>query len=238
MTGTLLFAASAVSARADFMFDLNSLSAYTGSDNNSAAIANYLNGVLGCVNCVTVTGAVTDRAYNGENHVVGPSGYSRTLGNTDGATDNSSSATSTLNGTLSFDYEIFPDNTCPDKWHCGSPLNPPDFKFAVNGNSASPIFTTYGVFPSTSGSNGSSTDSPNAGTTEYAAQYIGTWSGTVQNVTGLDFIDWPAAIGVDNIHYTSTVPEPRGGAILIGGVLLAAVAGMKLRQSLARSLAQ
>ncbi|HLH00530.1 MAG TPA: hypothetical protein VKX49_29770 [Bryobacteraceae bacterium] len=258
MAGTLLFCASAVSARADFLLNFNSLS----SGSNSTAIANYIDGVLGCVGCVTVTGAVADRTYNGENHVVGPNGVSRTLGNTDGATDNSSTATATtndtfisnitdgssqisnemimsfsgmkLNGTLSFDYEIFPDNSCPNRYSCSG--GPPDFEFAVNG-SATPVFTTLGVFPSSTGTDGTSTHSPLSGTyfNELSAQYIGTWSGTVSNATELDFIDWPAAIGVDNIHYTSTVPEPRGGAFLIGGLLLAAVAFTKLRHSAVRS---
>lgn len=262
----MLFCASAISARAaDLLFDFNTLT----SGSNASAIAIYMDNVLGgaCAinhNCVTVTGAVADRTYNGENHVVGPNGVSRTLGNTDGATDNSSATTATtndtfisnitdqssqissemiiqfshgivLNGEASFDYEIFPDNTCATRYTCGNPLNPPDFTFAENGNTGSPIFTTYGVFPSTTGSDGSSIHSPLSGSgTEQSAQYIGHWSGTFTNVTELDFIDWPAAIGVDNIYIGSAVPEPRGEAMLLGGLLLAIFAGKKLRRAFAK----
>jgi hypothetical protein len=262
--GMLVFLGSAVSARADYNFNFNSLAAFTGtSGDNSLAIAQYMDGVLGglCatnLNCVTVTGAVTDRTYTGETHVVGPGGVSRTLGNTDGATDNSSAATATtndtfisnltdasrsvssqmiitfshgvvLNGQLNFDYQIFPDNTCADSTHCPSA---PDFKFGVNGGATT---TVSAVFPNNPGTNGNSTDSPFSpgASKEKAAQFIGHWSTSLVNVTELDFIDWPAAIGVDNINVTT--PEPRGYALLLGGLMLALFVGTKLRQNLAKS---
>jgi|SRR5579863_9562995 len=267
LIGVVLLCGSAVSARAaDLLFDFNSLT----SGSNASAIAIYMDNVLGgaCAinhNCVTVTGAVADRTYNGENHVVGPSGNSLTLGNTDGALDNAGTGATTtstrtdtfisnitdgssqissqmiitfshgvvLNGSAGFDYEIFPDNTCATKYTCGNPLNPPDFTFAENGKTGNPIFTTFGVFPGSG--DGSETHSPHSGTgsTEGAAQYIGHWSGTFTNVTALDFIDWPAAIGVDNIYVGP--PEPRGEAMFLGGLLLAVFAGKKLRRAFAKS---
>lgn len=267
LAGIALLVGSASSARADFNFNFNSLAAYSGSSDNTTAIAQYMDGVLGgqcaiSLNCVTVIGAVTDRTYNGENHVVGPGGVSRTLGNTDGATNNSGSATATstssdtflstivdgtsrqvsteikiifshgivLNGPISFDYEIFPDATCPDSSHCSSK---PDFKFAVNGGS--PLWTTLGVFPSSGGSNGTSTHSPNSGGgTEQSAQYIGTYSGSLSGVTELDFIDWPAAIAIDNLR-VATTPEPRGVALLLGGLIMAMFASSKLRRAFGKA---
>ncbi len=263
LAGMLVFLGSAVSARADYNFTFNSLAAFTGSSgDNSLAIAHYMDGVIGgaCainLNCVTVTGAVTNKTYNGENHVVGPNGNSLTLGNSDGATSNSSTtpgATDTfistiedgssrqisteikivfsqgvvLNGTFDFDFEIFPDALCPDPTHCSST---PDFKFGVNGG---PTTTVLGVFPSNPGSDGNSTGSPDPSTTvEKSAQYIGHWTTTLTNVTELDFIDWPAAIGVDNLRVTT--PEPSGVAFMLGGLMLALVAGNKLRKRTAKS---
>jgi hypothetical protein len=262
--GMLAFLGTGVSARADYIFNFNSLSAFSGaSGNNSTAIAQYMDLVIGgaCainLNCVTVTGAVTNQTYNGENHVVGPGGNSLTLGNSEGATSNSSTspgATDTfistivdgssrqvstaikivfshgiiLNGAFDFDFEIFPDATCPDSTHCSA--GAPDFKFGVNGG---PTTQILGVFPGNPGTNGNSTGSPDPNTTtEKAAQYIGHWSTTLTNVTELDFVDWPAAIAVDNLRVAT--PEPRGYAMLLGGLMLALFVGTKLRQGFAKS---
>jgi hypothetical protein len=259
-TGIVFLCVSAASARADYVFNFNSLAAFTGTTgNNSSAIAAYMDSIFGCANCVTVTGAVTDRTYNGENHVVGPNGHSITLGNTDGATSNSDNSNPTtndtflsnltdksrsvsseivikltgivLNGPISFDYEIFPDATCQSKTNCSAGL--PDFTFAVNGGTK--VFTTYGAFPADK-TDGTSTHSPNSGSThtENSAQYIGTYSGTLTNVTELDFIDWPAAIAIDNL-VLSHAPEPRGVGFVMGGLLLAVMAVTKRRQARAKA---
>jgi hypothetical protein len=71
--------------------------------------------------------------------------------------------------------------------------------------------------------------------TELSSQYIGVYSGTLTNVTELQFIDWPAAIGVDNLDVSTSTPEPRGVALLLGGLMLALFAGNKLRNTLAKS---
>ena len=102
----------------------------------------------------------------------------------------------------SFDYEIFPDGTCPNgNINCGS--NWPDFKFDAG---ATQIFATQGVMPS------SSQHSPASGYngTETAPQYLGvsgTWNFT-NGVTKLSFIDWPATIGIDNLVVGFTPPTP------------------------------
>jgi hypothetical protein len=262
LAGMFLLLGSAMSARADFAFNFNSLA----SGANSAAIATYMDNVIGCANCVTVTGGVADRTYSGEGFAVGPGGASRTLGNTDGAIDNSSLTAATTNdtfisntndssshvdangnpggtsdqvtinfingfsisGKVSFDYQIFPDGGCASSTNCSGGL--PDFAFAANGVT---IFPTVGAFPS-SMTNGTSLHSPKSGGgTEGSAQLIGTWSGTVSNATKLEFIDWPATIGFDNLKVAT--PEPKGGVFFLGALALAAIVGTRLRRGFAKS---
>lgn len=211
----------------------------------------------------------TDKTWNGDGHVVSnTSGKSLTLGTSNGATSNSSTTpgasdvflantddtglqlsqgieiTFTTPVTLlGFDYEIFPDISCPSLSNCGSgQSNLPDLEFKVNG-SLNTKFTgdapcaTVGACQgqASSGNDGNSIHSPNSGGgTELAPQFIGTWSGSISGVTTLDFLDWPATIGVDNIRIAST-PEPTGGIFMIGGLLLVGLAGNKLRSVFAKS---
>jgi hypothetical protein len=254
----LLILGGAVSAYANsFTFDFNSLPAGT----NAAAISTYMNGVLtagGCSGCsVTVTGAVADKTYNGDNHVTGPTSNatkSLTLGDSNGATASNTNSTVnstndtfiantndssgvvssemiikfngfTVNGTVAFDYEIFPDGTCPSLSNCGGTGNPnlPDFEFAVNGSTN--VWTKYGVVPGTT--NGNAVHSPNSPTgTELSPQLIGTYSGSLSGVHELDFIDWPATIGVDNL--TITTAEP--GTLLLLGMGLSSLFLIRKKQ--------
>ena len=97
----------------------------------------------------------------------------------------------------------------------------PDLDFTANGST--PASTTFwGVTPGTT--DGSSTHSPaSGGGTELAPQYIGTSGNfTLTGATVLSFQDWPATIGVDNLKLVTTgTPEPRGYALLLGGLMLA-----------------
>ena len=115
----------------------------------------------------------------------------------------------TINGIVSFDYEIFPDGTANQ---------PPDLIFAAGptGNTAN-IVTFLGVTPGTSPIN--TTVSANSNH-ESNAQIIGHWSGVISNATELDFIDWPATIGIDNLTITASNPEP-SSIILLGTTGLA-----------------
>jgi hypothetical protein len=131
----------------------------------------------------------------------------------------------------SFNYEIFPDINCTalDNVHCGGTGNPdlPDLKFeAGTGTTGSDAvvssFGTSGVqdglTPSASGSDGTSTTGPNGTIT--APQYIGTWSGSLTGDTELDFVDWPATIGIDNLNISYTTPVPEPASIALFGTLV------------------
>jgi hypothetical protein len=229
------------------------------SGDNSSAVGTYMTGIVGST--VTVVGAATDQKYNGDAHVTGPGNgsISLTLGTSDGAT--ASNTNSTLNkvsgnvvydtflantaensngtakaqisqeidmtfahaitGVVSFDYEVFPDIT-----------GAPDFIFqAWNGATLVGTFTTLGVKPGTT--NGNSTTSPLGAETSFQFIGVGNSGASPITFTTLKFIDWPATIGVDNLKIAT--PEPRGYALLLGGLMLALFVGTKLRQNLAKS---
>lgn len=228
-----------------FSFDGGSLA--NGSSNSS--IQSYMNSKLGAGQSVAVSGSVASNSYNGDGHVVGPGSGSTslTLGTSDGSTSHLSTKdlfiTNIANSSteikmvftglsilsVSFDYEIFPDGTCATGYQCGS--NWPDFKFAADGNQ---VFQTLGVKPA------SGSHSPNSGSThtEKAPQFIGQ-SGTINFANGvstLEFLDWPATIGIDNLvisydpHSPST-PTPEPVSMALAGTGLIGIYFLRRRQS-------
>ena len=137
---------------------------------------------------------------------------------------------------ISFKYEIFPDISCTALTNssCGGSGTPndPDITVLANGNS---LWTQLAPTP-TSPSYVYSPDSVSSWSKskETAPQLIGTESLTglnilpVSGVISLDFQDWPATIGINDVTITTSTtvtggdsPTPEPSAIaLLGTVIL------------------
>ena len=226
-------------AAAAFTFDFNSLA--DGASN--ANIQTYMQGVLPGT---TISGAAASKTWTGDDHVVGPVSGSTvtpiTLGTSNGAIGNNTdvshggandtfimnqldvTTTITIKFTspvnlVGFDWEIFPDATCPSAGSCSET---PDLKFKINGTevAGSPFL---GVAP---GTNSTYLHSPLSGfgANELALQRIGHYTVGASSVTQLDFIDWPVAIGIDNLVVDTFVP-PGGDLVPEPSTLLLLGAG-------------
>lgn len=239
LVGALVIAQSAPAGAAVITF--NSLADGAGN----TAIAAAIKMELGCiVTCVTVTGGVAEKDYDGDDHVVGPGALSasksNTLGTSDGATqhlsyydtfirNNSSSTKIVMDFTFkiysaSFDYEIFPDATCQTGQNCGT--NWPDFSFYADGIFQ---FKSLGVMP---GNPANTFDpyfhSPISGTHNELTPQLLAHSLTYlfpNGVKKLEFVDWPVTIGVDNLDISTTpprdlqaVPEPASMLLMATGL--------------------
>ena len=222
-----------------FSFDDGTL--VDGSSNSS--IQSYINTKLGAGKSVTVTGAVASNSYTGDGHVVGPgsgSTYSSlTLGtdstgniNTHDMFITNIANTSTeikmvFTGlsilSVSFDYEIFPDGSCPSGNSCGA--NQPDFTFKADGTTE--IHTI--AYQPTSGY----LHSPASGSSvEQAAQYKGSFSMSfTTGVSTLEFMDWPATIGIDNLVITYGTPTPEPISLALTGTGLIGIYFLRRRKS-------
>jgi hypothetical protein len=108
--------------------------------------------------------------------------------------------------TISYDYEIFPNGTCPGgAGGCSGGV--PTFTFAINGTTDQ---TFTGVAPASSALYYK--NSPTM-TGETAPQALGTAVFTVTSALvnpTLAFIDWPVTIGVDNLTITPPVTTTAG----------------------------
>jgi len=218
-------------------FDFNALSDGASNSSVQTYMRNLITATPGAPAgaTVTVTGAVAEKNYTGDNHVVGPVSGStvtaETLGTSDGGVhhngaldafiiNNSSSTTITMTfnfaiHSLMFDYEIFPDGTCPTS---PCPGNWPDFTFKADGVLQ---FQTLGILP---GTLGTYPHSPNSGavTNEPAPQFLGKTAYLLfpNGVTKLEFIDWPRTIGIDNLTVDPpTVPAPGSLVLMLVGLL-------------------
>jgi hypothetical protein len=123
---------------------------------------------------------------------------------------------------VSFDFEIFPDGTCPNTTSsCNDPTdaNWPDFKFWADGLE---VFLVDAIVPGgtvpdlpgdiTPMSNPTIAHSTGSGPMGIvkAPQFLGV-SGTwlfAQGVTRLEFVDWPRMIGIDNLMIDPERPVP------------------------------
>lgn len=259
LASALLVLGGSVSAQADtFTFNFSGLTQTTSMATTSTEVAAYLNSKLGTAGTATESGGVTDNGYTADGHVTGPrtgnnpGNYSvnpYTLADKDGTfliNDNEFGGNSNdvilnfnLGGakitSVTFDYEIFPDVSCPDLrgndcGHGNPPANLPSIELV--GTS----FIQYASAPPSSPAPPIYTYSPDSLTSaELAPQWIGTATVNGLNTTTLDFRDWPATIGVANITITTTgttqggqgtVPEPTS-LVLFGTV--ASLLTFKLR---------
>ena len=247
------FLAAAPSAQAVMVFDFNSLS--DGASN--ASVDSYMQGVVTATHpggTVDVTGSRGERDYAGDNHVVGPvvsnAVSSKTLGTSDAGVPHAGLDTFLINNgsttiamtfsfplyTASFDYEIFPDDTCQTAT-CPWP-SWPDFTFEA---ADAVQFLTLGIVP---GQSGTYAHSPASGpiANELAPQFLGV-SGNwffPNGVTKLEFIDWPRMIGIDNLSLSDNpcdvpnncpppppvIPEPTSLFLMGSGLL--GMAGLRL----------
>jgi len=242
LAGVSMFAFASAASATTFSFS------GTANDSNSQ-IQTFMNGQLSGES-VTVTGAIGSSVYEGstynaDGHVVGPTANpqkSYTLLNLDGAfimtnPGTTSEITMTFSqpvASVSFDAEIFPNNSCTAETgsNCGGTGNPsiPDLKF-IDGNSNATLMEWVGVVPGAMGSyNTAWVNSPlgSAATghnPETAPQLlIADFSMNLPaNTTELVFEDWPAAIGISNLTISTDsppVPEPASLTMLGSSLVL------------------
>ena len=241
----LVFLGASLSAQAGSIpIDFGSL-ANGASDTQ---IQSFMNTLLPAGDSVAVTGAVASNSYNADGHVVGPlvfgstssytlanldsSGHGTFIQNNSEGSPASNEITMTFTGltisSVSFDFEVFPDNSCTalGGGNCGGNGNPnvPDLTLLAN---SSQVAQWNGVVPGASGSyNTSWVHSPASGPflDEQAPQLLGS-SGLItlpSGTTELTFEDWPATIAINNLAINTppdSVPEPAALTIFASGLI-------------------
>jgi hypothetical protein len=200
------------------------------------AIQNAINSQLPSGDSVRVTGGVATKSYNGEGHVVGntlsataPGGIF-VINDSFGVYSGSPHDyfTIQLNGfslsSIEFDYEIFPDASCPLSSYINScyvrgPNYPgntswPDIEISINGANTTPVWTAL---------------APKVQGEDPQALVLGQVVNFPTAANSITFWDWPATIGIADLRLN--VPEPGTLALLAGGL-----AGLWTVRRRARSL--
>ena len=205
-----------------------------------ATIQSFMNTALSGIGSVAVTGAIASNSYNADGHVTGPSSHdganSYTLANLDPAGHGTFIENDTANShndilmsftgitisSISFDLEIFPDDSCTglssNGRDCGGQRQPEPARFELAGQwlaDRAMVGPDPRQRPSSNGIPASAyTHSPASGSydTEQAPQLLGA-SGLLTlpaDTTTVDFQDWPATIAVNNlvVNYTPNDPPP------------------------------
>lgn len=219
-------------AQSAVLFDFNGVSLSgnhsngLGATGGNAAIGTYMSNTLHSQGFagsnVSVSGGLATATYNGEGHVPGI-----TLGTSDGGVAHAGHDTFIINDnfnvygqgaasqftftftnfsitSLSFDWEIFPDATCPKGSYCAShpgDANYPDIELLVDGTNVWQMLATTspGLDP----------------------QAIGTFAMSfLTGVHTLTIRDWPAEVGIDNLRIggcapTITYQGPRNAADVV-----------------------
>jgi hypothetical protein len=255
---------TAVAATLEFDFDqvtlnnsthINSGGVDGGATGSSANIQSYMNSVLSSVGgSVTVTGAIANKGYTGDNNVVQSGGVYKTLANFNDVTGTFQSGLNhtfimnnnfglyggtkydsfslTFSGvTLSqvkFDWEIFPDGSCTAKTTtaCGGAGMPNLPTLGVYAGNT--LIHTYSYIDALADfSAGSSTVAPQA------VGGFDAWNLPAGTIT-LKFMDWPSEVAVRGFEVTTCcdrqAPEP--GALSLLGLSLAGVSLVGLRRRL------
>jgi len=258
---TVAFLACFASSAWAVLFDFNSLVKGSNTAAANMDVQTYMQAILGAGGgTVVVTGARAETDYTGDSHVVGPVSSGGvtplTLGNTNGGVwhasgwdaylvnqdgfDRITMVFSRPVSKISFDYEIFPDGTCPFVGASGCASNTgtnwPDFSLLAGSTSSTNlVFRTLGLAPSNMTNTMTYRESPlSYPNNEQAPQFLGV-SGDWPfpgGVTKFEFVDWPRRIGIDNLNITFAppplvlrVPEPGTLALLSLGF-----AGLWLRR--------
>ena len=111
----------------------------------------------------------------------------------------------------------------------------PTSSFCVNGSNQ--IFQSFGVMPGTSGTYSTSPASLDSVRLRRSCSARPAPSSFPPGVTELDFVDWPAAIGIDNLRIDldtpitpQAVPEPASLVLLATGLLAVGYKASKSRR--------
>lgn len=192
---------------------------YAGSSKISAAI----NSQLPSGDSVSVSGAVATNFYSADGHVLSPTlantapGGIFIINNSLGLWGSrSDSFTISLTGftltSIEFDYEIFPDVSCPYSTVNGSCYkngqgdpNWPDIGITINGETESNASWSWSAL------------APKVPGQDPQALVLGQVVNFPVAASSITFWDWPATIGIADVKGT-TVPEPGTLALLAGAL--------------------